>query len=390
MMNFSINAKELKTMLEKGITAINKKAVLPNLRRIYFRLENGTLKVLGTDLEQYVEVRTDHVYDLDSTPGVFGIDDDDIKVITKMNGEMILEEKEKMVDLKCGKKVVSIHKYNDDVFALPVMDSASEEHILTLKESWLLETITNLNVFTSDNEANKMMQTFHFNTMSDRVEALDGYRIGMRSLEGQRIEKMSDSLLDNVLLRNVCVPVFKKVMDKKSDADIKVFQDKKYVKIEGKDFTYIQRRLEGKYFEVNNIFSEDYNYSFTPDRDNMLSVMKYDCDLLSKNKLDPVIFHSENGSLYTFIQTYRYEVLDEIDIKETTMSEDMFIGFNPRYIMDAFNVVDADYPVCRGMNNKAPMIIEGSEYSFLVLPVRLKEDFSIETMVEKIKKDKAA
>lgn len=389
-MKFTINAKELKTMLEKGITAINKKAVFPNLRRIYFRLENGTLKVLGTDLEQYVEVRTDHVYDLDSTPGVFGIDDDDIKVITKMNGEMILEEKEKMVDLKCGKKVVSIHKYNDDVFALPVMDSVSEEHILTLKESWLLETVSKLAIFTSSSN-NKMMQTFHFNTINDRVEALDGYRIGMRSLEGQRFIRTASSLLENVLLKNMCVPVFKKVLDKRSDADIKVFQDKKHVKVEGKDFTYIQRRMEGRYFEVSKMLSEDYNYSFMPDRENLLEVMKYDCDLMPKDQKEPVIFHSDHGSLYTFLKTYKHEILDEVDVKETTMAEDLFIGFNPSYIMDAFNVVDAEYPVCKGLNNKTPMIIKGEEFSFLVLPIRMIDrESTLEEMVGKIKAEKAA
>ena len=46
MMKFTMNAKELKTMMEKGISAINKKAALPTLTKLYFQVEeNGTVKV---------------------------------------------------------------------------------------------------------------------------------------------------------------------------------------------------------------------------------------------------------------------------------------------------------------------------------------------------------
>ena len=87
MMKFTMNAKDLKTTMEKGIAAINKKATLSNLTKLYFQIEeNGILKVWGTDLEHWVEVRTDNVYD--TQPGVFGIDVDDIKIISKMSGEI--------------------------------------------------------------------------------------------------------------------------------------------------------------------------------------------------------------------------------------------------------------------------------------------------------------
>ena len=45
-MKFTINAKELKTMMEKGVAAINKKATLPLLTRLYFEVdENGIVKI---------------------------------------------------------------------------------------------------------------------------------------------------------------------------------------------------------------------------------------------------------------------------------------------------------------------------------------------------------
>lgn len=389
MLKFTMNAKELKTMIDKGTAAVNKKARLPALTRLYFQVEaDGTVKTLGTDHEHYAEISSNNAWN--TSPGVFGIDAEDLKIITKMNDNITLEdistESENKVSVRCGKKVVTIPKYeNIDIF-LPGMDN-TEEHVLTMNESWLLETVTNLFIYTSDNDSNKMMQVFHFNTIYKRVEALDGYRIGMRTLENQKIEKEIVNPFDNVLLHRKCMQVFKKIMDKKSDAEVKVYQDKKYIKVKGKDFTYIIRRVDGEYFKVNQMLSDDADYTFIADKENMLSVMKYDCDLV-KNFRKPVILHSEDGKLYTYLKTIRYEAFDNVETEGNTMNNDLYIGFNPHYLADAFSVVDTDNPVCRGKNNKSPLFIDGNEYKFLVLPVNIGEE--IENMKECINRDRVA
>ncbi len=386
MLKFTMNEKELKTMIDKGTAAINKKASLPALTRLYFQVEvDGTVKTLGTDYEHYAEIRSNNAWN--TSPGVFGIDVDDLKIITKMNDDVTLEdistESEYKISVKCGKKVVTIPKYeNIDIF-LPSMDD-TEEHILTMNESWLLETVTNLFTYTSDNEANKMMQVYNFNTNHKRVESLDGHRIGMRTLENQKVEKENAS----VLLHRKCMPVFKKIMNKKSDAKVKMYQDKKYIRIEGNDFTYIVRKIDGEYFKVNQMLTDDADYSFIVDAEKMLSVMKYDCDLV-KDLKKPVVLHSEDGKLYTYLKTIKYEAFDNVETDKNAMDNDLYIGFNPHYLADAFSMIDTNRPVCRGKNNKSPLFIDGNEYSFLVLPVNIMGD-EIENMKDYINRDRVA
>ena len=368
MLKFTMYSKELKTMMEKGTAAINKKATLSSLTRLYFQVESdGTVKALGTDMEHFAEVRSNNARN--TSPGILGIDTEDIKVLSKMDGDITIEDistdAECKINVKCGKKNVTIPKYeNIDIF-LPSMDD-TEAHILTINESWLLETITNLYTYTSESDNNKLLQVYNFNTTHGRVEALDGHRIGMRTLENQKILQKDN----NVMLHRKCMPVFKKIMDKKSDAEVKVYQDKKYIRVEGKDFTYIVRRVDGEYFKVNQMLTDDRDYIFNADRENMLSVMKYNCDMV-KQEQKPVIFHSENGKLYSYMVTSRYETFDELETKDNMMDDELYIGFNPYYIADAFSIIDCDNPVCRGKNNKSPMFIDGNEYSFLILPVNI-------------------
>ena len=393
-MKFTMNAKELKTMMEKGMAAIDKKASLSSLTRLYFEVDgNGIVKVLGTNIEHYAEVRTDSAYQ--TSPGVLGISIDDIKVISKMSGEISIEdvstEKEMKINIRCGKKNVTIPRYeNTDIF-LPSMDD-TEEKIFTVKENWLLDTVVNLNTYTSDAISNKMFQVFNFNAKSKRVEALEGHRIGMRTLENQTIHTVAENPFDMVKLYNICVPVFKKIMDKKSENEVIISQDKKYIKVEGNDFTYIVRRIDGEYFKVDQMLNIAEDFRFTPDRESILEAMKYDADLAKADNADrkPVVLHSENGNLYSYINTVKYEAFDELETKEIQMKDGLYIAFNPQFLADAFSIVDSDNPVCIGTNAKSPMLITGNEYSFLVLPVNItSDDYSVK-FAEHINRDRVA
>lgn len=393
MTKFTMNAKEFKTMIDKGVSAINKKAKLATLTKLYFSVESdGTVKTLGTDMEHFVEIKSNHAWN--TMHGIFGIDVEDIKVLTKMHGDITLEdvstESEHKINVKCGKKTVSIPKYDNIDISLPIMDK-TEELVLTVKESWLLETVINLVTYTSDH--NKMMQVFNFNSKSKRIEALDGHRIGMRTLENQIIHTETDNQFDTVKIHKKCVPVFKKIIDKKSEKEVLISQDKKYIKVEGNNFTYMIRRIDGEYFNVDRILgiiSDDYR--FEPNRKNILEAMKYNADLVKSACTDrkPVVLHSENGNLYSYINTVKYEAFDELKTKENTMKESLYIGFNPQILADVFSVIDSDNPVCVGTNAKSPMLITGNEYSFLVLPVNItNDDYSVK-FTEYINRSKVA
>ena len=389
MMKFTMNAKELKAMMEKGLAAIDKKVTLDSLKKLYMQVEeDGTVKIWGTDMDHFAEVRTNNVWN--TSPGVIGIDIDDIKIISKMSGEVILEdistEKQQRINVKCGKKIVTIPRYaNTDIF-LPAMDD-TETHILSVAENWLLETIVNLSLFTAGTDVNKMMDVFNFNTKQKRIEALDGFRIGMRSLENQNIIVETENPFDTVKLHVKCLPVFKKIMDKKSDSEVKVYQDQKFIRVEGKDFTYIIKRVDGQYFNIEQMLTNSRDFVFNVDREEMLNVMKYNADMVKAEK-KPTILHSENGKLYSFLRTSRYETFDEIEAKNLTMNDDLFIGFNSHYLVDVLSIVDSDKPVFRGSKRNAPMFIDGNEYSFLILPVNVNGGNDIESLKKQL--DRAA
>lgn len=373
MMKFTMDSKELKIMMDKVMTAVNKKVSAPSLKRLYFSIDDkGILKILSTDIEHYVEVRTENTYHTE--PGMFGIDIEDIKIISKMSGEITIEDitsdKEEKINIKCGKKNVFIPRFENTDVSLPVLDNG--ENILDVKENWLFETISNLSVFVSNREeVNRMMSVFNFNIKEKRVETLWNCMIGMRQLEDDMILKETENPFETVKLHCRCVPVFKKLLDKKSERKVIISQNDKYVKVESENFTYITKRIDGEYFKVNQMLSDEWDYKFTANAKELLEAMKYDADLLKESKL-PVTFHAENGNLYSYASTTRYEAFDEIEVKEKP-EKDFYIGFNPNFLVDIMSIVDSEYPVFYGTKEVCPWIINGDTYSFLILPVNIKD-----------------
>lgn len=371
MMKFTMDAKKLKTLIDKAMSAIDKKSTLAALKRVYLQVDTSkTLKIRGTNMEHFVEVRSDQAKN--TSPGIIGIDINDLKTINKMTGEITLEDggSNGTVNLKCGKKIVSIPKYDATDIAFPTMDD-TETLILKLSEWWLLETITRLYPFTTEDNRLAMCKVFNFNTLKERVEVVDCCRIGIKSLNDRQTEIITKEKnpLESVKLHRMCMPVFKKVMKSNTCEDVKIYQDKKYVRVDGKTFTYIIRRVEGSYYDIKEFLNADYKYIFNADKENMLSAMQYNSSLAGQEQI-PTIFHAENGKLFSYMSTSKYEIFDELKSDNCNMDKELYIGFNHSFIVDVLNVIDSDNPVFMVNNAKTPMFIKGNEYSFILLPIR--------------------
>lgn len=380
MLKFTIDSKELKTMIEKVVTVIPKKTVASALERLYFQVyADDIVRIFGTDLDQWLEVGSQNVYN--TKPGIIGISIDDIKIITKMNGEVtivdngVIDGKEESgigsVNVMCGKKCITIPRYsNTEEIKLPVMES--EKKCAVVKENYLYETIVNLATFTMYDNNNKLLNSLHFNLQKERIEATDRTRIATRTLENQQIINKENNT-ENFVLSNKCATVFKKLLDKKSDDGIVIYQDEKYIRVSGNDFTYISRKIDGRYIDIEPFMNIDTKWNVAVDKAELLEVMKYDYDLVKGTHI-PVIFYNDNNDLYLYTNNKCYVTLDEIETQENTMDDAGYIALNPSYMIDVLKIINEDDVIIRGINEKSPVYIKNDEYEFMLLLVTIKED----------------
>ena len=390
-MQINIHSKELQAAIDRVLPAIDKKIGLHPYLHIYLEADkNGNLKVWAADPEQYAEVSLK--YATVSGEGVFGIDIIDYKFIKKLDGQLsikITEDESNKVQIQRGKKILNLISKTDDIPNVPKLN-AKTQPALVFSESWLWETVTNLEKFIMENKngshSTNSAAYLHFNLKDMRVEASDLYRLSMRTLSEDMI---ADNKSDNILLRSSAIPVLKKMLDKKSDRQIAVLMDSECIKICGEDFAYLTYRPKERYADqsagyleynnMNKILPSSHNREFTPQKSDMLDILKYDCELYKtapSYKKTPLILSFKGNKASAFIHTERCESFDTIETTQCDCGDDFTIAFDPNYLRDAFDLVDSDYPICELNERYNAMLVRGCEYTLLVLPIRLTDEDS--------------
>lgn len=376
-MKFTINSKELKAAFDKVITVINKKASFTALTRINFKAAAGRLQIFGTDIDQWLVLNPEaRIYE----EGAAALDIEDVKMLAKLNGDINFNTCNSKVKISCNNKVLNFNAF--EVLNVEIPDDAAPV-VFEHKEKWMLETLENLDKYTLQDPTNKMFAAYHFNLKEGRVEALDGHRIGIRLFD--RVHVLDDD--KNIIVMNSFYPVIKKAANKKQDNNISIGYTDSHIIIKGSGYTYIQKKFEGTYFNINGFMNNDSNISYRLNKDSVIETMNFNIELAkAAGDKKPVILHIENDNLCSYIINKKGEALDLLPAKEINGS--YTAGYNPVYLKEAFEMIDIEYPVCSTTSNKAPLIINGEEYIAAVLPVNIGEGSSriidnIKTLINK-------
>lgn len=383
-MKFEILAKEFKTLTEKAATCILKKAPVADLTRICLNVtEKGILEVKAANMEHYITVTSDLVFGTE--PGSCTIDNEDLKVINKLPGMVTVTKEENKLIFDNGKKKLSIPCYDTYDINFPELKKDETSHITDMTEAWTLETLTKLDIFTPHEYKNIAMECFNFNTKKNRIEALDGRRIGLRTLNSCNIGEEKQET--KYMLSNKCVPVFKKVLDKKSDKLVTYQTDGKYNKITGNNFVYYSKCIDASYFKIEEMLNESAEYNCIVNRENLMEIAKYNKDLrISKEDNKPMVLKCKNNTLYSYMRTSRYETLDTVETKDFNVKEGFTIAFDPAYIFEGLNIMEKEDVKIELKNSKAPALVTCEEYQYLLLPVNLSVAGEISTIEERINK----
>ena len=97
--------------------------------------------------------------------------------------------------------------------------------------------------------------------------------------------------------------------------------------------------------------------------------------LLTEKEKSPIRCRIENGIIKNSCNTSIGQAYDEVTADIT--GEDLEIGFNNRFMIDALKNTETDEIIIRLNGPFSPILIlpsEGDSFTFLVLPVRLKNE----------------
>ena len=102
----------------------------------------------------------------------------------------------------------------------------------------------------------------------------------------------------------------------------------------------VSRLIEGNYFRVDQMLSNDYNTKVTINKKMLLDCIDRATLMVKEGDKKPIILNISNDMMELKI-TSQIGTMDEL-IDITLEGNDIKIGFNPKFLIDALRVIDEE------------------------------------------------
>lgn len=266
--------------------------------------------------------------------------------------------------ITCEKaKFTIIGKSGEDFSYLPVVE---KEDSIIISQFTLKEVVRQTIFSISDNDNNKLMtgELFEINGDELKVVSLDGHRISIRKIQLKESYDPKKVVVPGKTLNEVS-----KILPGGAESDVTISFTSKHIVFEFENTTVVSRLIEGEYFKIDQMLSNDYETKVKINKKEFLNCIDRATLLVKEGDKKPIIINITDGSMELKINSILGSMNEEIDIEK--QGKDLMIGFNPKFLIDALRVIDEEEVELYMVNPKAPCFIKNPEesYIYLILPV---------------------
>ncbi len=368
-MKFSCNQQTLTKALNIVSKAVTIRTTIPILKGILLNVDdNGILTMSASDLDLSIEkkIKVDN-----STSG-------SIVVLSKLFGDIIrklpdetitIEENDGKVNIKCSNSEFNIIGLSADEFPNINPNEENEEKILFNKE--LLKDMIKKTAFSASIDENKGVITGVLIEMEENslnMIAVDGFRMAITK-EAMKNKEREDIIISAKILNEIS-RIISESEDSNEDIEL-LLNDKKAV-FSMEDTKVILRLLEGRFMDYKRILPSESSCKVVLNKNDFMSSVERASLLAKVGKNNLVKLDIKNNIIEITSKS------DEGNVKENVIvskeGDDVVIGFNSKYLMDALKVIDDENIVILFNNSVSPCLIKpvsGDSFEYLILPVRL-------------------
>lgn len=364
-MKITCSKSNLLSAVNTVMKAVSTKTTLPILECILIEVSDR-IKLTATDMELGIETYVDGTI----------IEDGKIALEAKLFYEYIrrLPDSEISIEtnesyqavIRCEKSKFSISgKSGDDFSLLPEVERTNG---ITLSQFTIKEVIRQTIFSTVENESTKLMSGELFEITNDilKVVSLDGHRISIRNVRLKETHDMIKVVVPGKTLNDVS-----KILDGGVEDMVDIFFTDKHVLFEFNETKVVSRLLEGEYYKINQMLTNDYETKIQINKKELLDCIDRASLLIRESDKKPIIMNINNDEMYIKIDSSIGSMNEELDTHKE--GKDLIIGFNPKLLMDALRVIDDEEVSIYFINQKAPCYIKDDEenYRYVVLPVNI-------------------
>lgn len=346
--------------------AVSSKTTMNILECILIDASTGDIKLTGNDMELGIETKVEGEI---LEHGKIALDAKLFSEITRRlssdNASVTIESDDKFnTTISCENSVFHIQGRDGEEFAyLPYIE---RDKYICLSQFTLKEVIQQTIFSISLNDSNKMMsgELFEVTENQLKVVSLDGHRISIRTV------KLKDHYDDiKVTVPGKTLSEISKILGGDNEKEVLIYFSSNHILFEFDHTIVVSRLIEGEYFRINQMLSNDYETKVAVNKKAFLDCIERATILIRENDKKPLIINIGDNQMELKLNSSFGSMNAELTIHKT--GKEIMIGFNPKFLIDALRAIDDEEINLYMMNPKSPCFIKDEEenYIYLILPV---------------------
>ena len=340
-MKFTCDTKELSNACNNVIRAVSTKVTIPTIEGILIECGSDTLSLTGYDFE----------FGINTILSVDVVEPGAIVINAKVLCDIIRKLADVDVTVETNGTSVSIisgaAQYNItgiDAEDYPELPSVNDGFPFEISQSLIYSMIMQTLFAVADNEASKPVYT--------------GLKFEMTFIVPKKT-----------------IREFVKIIDPESDENISINIGKRHIVFDIKNYSIISRLLDGEFLDYTNAVPKTITTTVLINTKDAIDCIEKTLPVIENNQKNPIrcLFDGDQMRVSTVSSLGR--VVDYTHAN--TSGNRVEIGFNSKFVLDALNAADTDEVKIELNGPVSPvkvMPLEGDNFLFLVLPMRLRNE----------------
>ena len=344
------------------------KTTMSILECILIQASSGTVTLTATDNELGIKTSISEGCDIieeGSTAVEAKLFSEIVRKIDSDNDSFIkFETNGSIVDITSENSHFKIQEKDPEQF--PELPEISLDTCITVSQFTLKELIRDTIFSIAPNDSNKMMTGELFEVKGNvmKATALDGHRISIRSAELKKEYEGLKAIIPGKTLTEIS-----RILDDDIEKDVDIFFEKSNILFRFDSTIMTSRLIDGEYFRIDAMLSSDYDTKVTVNKKELIEHLERAAILQRETDKKPLVMNITDNSMSLKLNTVIGSLSAVMSVSK--MGNDIMIGFNPKFILDALRVIDDEEVSLYMTNSKAPCFIrdENASYIYLILPI---------------------
>jgi DNA polymerase-3 subunit beta len=366
-MKIVTDRENLLNPLQKISGVVERRQTLPILANILVNASSDQLNLTATDLEVELKTNTEaeSTGDADFTLPARKLLD--ICKALPESAKITIDVSEEKVKLQSGRSKFSLSILPARDY--PIIEPIPSSTVFTIKESTFQRLIDNTQFAMAQQDVRYYLNgmLLELDQSDVRTVATDGHRLAM----SQALDVLDSEAKMQVILPRKAVIELSRLLSN-SDQDIKVELSNSYVKVLLPQAVFTSKLIDGRFPEYQRVMPSNSDKEVEADKQ-LLKQSLIRASILSNEKYRGIRFFLKTNALELQAHNPEQEESEE-EVEVTYEGDELKIGFNVGYLLDAINAITEDTVIIELKDTNSSALIYGKDNQdtkYVVMPMRI-------------------